>query len=138
MQRSEGISQVIDLSWLWTARASITEFIDIEKQARKEVNRLSALYKELFPTRHSRPSSLNRKVYNRAKQLYMQSHYWQRIKKARLELSGGRCEAQMRGCTGRATAVHHLSYIHLGDEALWDLRSVCESCHNKVSMRFKK
>ena len=117
---------------------TITEFIDIETEARRQLGRLSALYRELFPTRHSKPSAYNRSIYNRAKQIYLNSHHWRRIKDARLELSRYKCEAQMRGCTGKATAVHHLSYVHLGDEALWDLRCVCESCHKKVSMRFKK
>mgnify|MGYP003147313313 FL=1 len=116
----------------------INAFLETEKEARHQVSRLSKFYKELFPARHSKPSARNRAIYNRAKQLYMQSDNWQRVKKARIERAGGLCEAQTTGCTGDAEAVHHLSYAHLGDECLWDLRAVCKHCHNKVSRYGKK
>lgn len=118
--------------------SDINAFLETEKEARHQATRLAAYYKELFPTRHSKPSVRNRAIYNRAKQLYMQSENWQRIKHARIQLAGGICEAQTIGCTGDAQAVHHLSYAHLGDECLWDLRAVCKHCHNKVSRYGKK
>ena len=116
----------------------INEFLDIEQAARHQTTRLAAYYRELFPTRHSKPSAQNRKIYNRAKQLYMYSDSWHRIKNTRIQLANGICEAQTSGCTGDAQAVHHLSYAHLGDECLWDLRAVCTHCHHKVSKYGKK
>lgn len=32
-----------------------------------------------------------------------------------------------------ATQAHHTTYIHFGDEPLFELESVCESCHVKLT-----
>jgi hypothetical protein len=35
--------------------------------------------------------------------------------------------------SNRATEVHHLSYKHAGDEPLFELVSVCKSCHDRIT-----
>lgn len=63
---------------------------------------------------------------------YLQSPDWRRRRNKRLAMDGGRCQAQLDGCTGHATEVHHLSY-DLRPEPLFNLVSICRNCHEAVS-----
>jgi 5-methylcytosine-specific restriction endonuclease McrA len=31
----------------------------------------------------------------------------------------------------RATQVHHTTYKHVGNEFLWELRAICDECHDR-------
>lgn len=60
---------------------------------------------------------------------YLKTDAWAKKRDFVLERARGVCE----GCgTARATTVHHLTYEHAGDEFLWELRAVCEACHDKA------
>jgi hypothetical protein len=51
---------------------------------------------------------------------------WQAIRRKVLRRCGGVCE----GCLEKPAAhVHHLTYAHLGNELLFELRGVCRDCH---------
>jgi 5-methylcytosine-specific restriction endonuclease McrA len=51
---------------------------------------------------------------------------WKSLRQRVFARAAGVCE----GCgVLRATEVHHLSYEHLGNEFLWELRAVCRPCH---------
>lgn len=57
---------------------------------------------------------------------YIQSREWKIIRNRVMERAQHQCE----GCGQRyATEVHHLTYIHLGHEFLWELVAVCRDCH---------
>ncbi|CEF48290.1 unnamed protein product [uncultured bacterium] len=44
-----------------------------------------------------------------------------------------RCGGVCEGCgERRAVEVHHLTYAHLGEEYLWELRAVCARCHGRL------
>jgi hypothetical protein len=66
---------------------------------------------------------------------YYHSAEWRTKRQRVIQRAQGRCEAGMRGCSGRADQVHHLSYTHFGNEPLWDLRAVCVSCHEQITDR---
>jgi 5-methylcytosine-specific restriction endonuclease McrA len=43
------------------------------------------------------------------------------------------------GCGVRpASAVHHLTYDHLGDEFLWELKAICHECHDRFHLKNPK
>lgn len=63
---------------------------------------------------------------------YLESGQWQDLRSRRLELDRWRCQAMMSGCEGRAVQVHHLRYRYVFDEPLFDLASVCLSCHRRL------
>jgi hypothetical protein len=70
-----------------------------------------------------------RAEWRRRYDAYMNSPEWRAIRGLVLERAGGMCE----GCgIRRAVQVHHLTYEHLGDEFLWELRAVCVRCHERV------
>lgn len=94
---------------------------------------LADLYKKTFPTRSHEPTKEQRALWNQAKKNYLQSQNWQRLRQAKFEEVKGKCQAQMKQCQIYASEIHHISYWHIGDECLWDLRAVCRSCHAKVS-----
>ena len=94
---------------------------------------LADLYKKTFPTRNHEPTKEQRALWNQAKKNYLQSQNWQRLRQAKFEECQGKCQAQMRDCQIYASEIHHISYWHIGDECLWDLRAVCRNCHAKVS-----
>lgn len=54
---------------------------------------------------------------------------WKRKTALVMKRSNGICE----GCGERkATQVHHITYEHLYNEFLWELRAVCGECHERV------
>lgn len=60
---------------------------------------------------------------------YLETQEWKSLRNRVLARAQGQCE----GC-GRwpATEVHHLSYEHVGDEFLWELKAVCRDCHDRL------
>jgi 5-methylcytosine-specific restriction endonuclease McrA len=59
---------------------------------------------------------------------YMQSPEWKEKRKVVLKRDQYLCQ----GCLQeKATQVHHLSYDHLGKEPLFELISICDSCHEQ-------
>ena len=67
-------------------------------------------------------------------QAYLQTPEWQSKRALRRQVDRGDCQARLRGCEVKGYECHHLSYAHLGDEALWELRTVCGSCHHKITL----
>ena len=60
---------------------------------------------------------------------HLQSPKWKALRKKVIERAKGICE----GCgQNKATQAHHLNYERVGNEMLFDLVAVCESCHKKV------
>lgn len=60
---------------------------------------------------------------------YLQSPEWREKSRAVIRRANGTCE----GCGKRsATQAHHLTYAHVGDEFLWELRAVCTECHERA------
>jgi 5-methylcytosine-specific restriction endonuclease McrA len=62
---------------------------------------------------------------------YMSSSAW--AAKRLLVLKRDDCICKSCG-KAKATEVHHLSYIHFGDEPLFDLVSVCSKCHRRLTI----
>jgi len=60
---------------------------------------------------------------------YLRSPAWRERAAQVRRRAGGICE----GCgTQAATQVHHLTYKHVGKEFLWELRAICEECHDRI------
>ena len=60
---------------------------------------------------------------------YLRSAAWARRRARVLARAHDRCE----GCgEAKASAVHHLTYAHLGAEFLWELVALCHPCHARV------
>ncbi len=64
---------------------------------------------------------------------YLASPEWQRTRKRCLERDAYACQAQMKGCSGHAGEIHHLNYAHVFNEPLFELESVCHSCHQRIT-----
>jgi 5-methylcytosine-specific restriction endonuclease McrA len=66
-------------------------------------------------------------------QSYLQSDGWERTRGKVLQRAHFICEA----CgEERATQVHHVNYDDpRGEELLWNLRAVCDRCHEKITAR---
>jgi 5-methylcytosine-specific restriction endonuclease McrA len=61
---------------------------------------------------------------------YLRSAKWLDKREKVLIRDGYRCQACLNA---KATQVHHLTYKHAFDEPLFDLRSVCTPCHDKLT-----
>ena len=60
---------------------------------------------------------------------HLQSPRWSELRRQVYLRAGGICE----GCGKRPIAeVHHLSYEHLGNEFLWELKGLCSPCHERL------
>jgi len=60
---------------------------------------------------------------------YLETPKWREKRQAVLRRANHVCE----GCgLARATQAHHLTYEHIFDEFLWELRAVCKPCHDRA------
>ena len=60
---------------------------------------------------------------------YRRTPIWQGKRARVLKRANGLCE----GCLdAKATVVHHTTYAHMGDELLYELVALCQSCHAKA------
>ncbi len=67
-------------------------------------------------------------AYRERYHAYLQTPEWRERSQAVLRRAGFVCE----GCgKANATQAHHLSYDHVGNEFLWELRAVCRPCHER-------
>ncbi len=63
---------------------------------------------------------------------YIESHpHWQKVRQARFEFDGGRCVVCHADLKGTKFETHHLSYIHLGNEHMTDVITLCPR-HHKI------
>jgi hypothetical protein len=60
---------------------------------------------------------------------YLQTSAWTRKRSQVMQRENYLCE----GCRDfRATVVHHMTYDHIGQELLYELRALCANCHEKA------
>lgn len=64
---------------------------------------------------------------------YLRSREWEERRAKVLERDSHTCRAVLPGCLTRATQVHHLSYAHYRFEPLYELISLCRSCHQRIT-----
>lgn len=60
---------------------------------------------------------------------YLSSVAWKRKRSLVLERDNYVCQGCMQQ---RATQAHHLTYAHVGHELLFELVSVCDTCHHTL------
>ena len=60
---------------------------------------------------------------------YIRSPKWQKKRLLILKRCGGLCEGCMEN---NAKEVHHLTYKHFGDELLFELVALCQTCHGRI------
>lgn len=69
---------------------------------------------------------------------YIQSHpHWQEVRAARFRFDEGRCVV----CHSDVSAgfeTHHLNYMHLGNEHMRDVITLCSSCHTKFHNNWRR
>lgn len=59
---------------------------------------------------------------------HMVSPKWRTIRAKVIARAGAICE----GCASApAVQAHHMTYVHMGDEFLWELKAVCKRCHDR-------
>jgi 5-methylcytosine-specific restriction endonuclease McrA len=56
---------------------------------------------------------------------YLKSEQWKKLRLQILERDSGTCQI----CGDKAETVHHLTYKHLKNEYLFELVSLCATCH---------
>lgn len=64
---------------------------------------------------------------------YLLTPEWRRKADRRLAFDRWQCQARLDGCTKTATQAHHLTYKHLREEPLFDIVSICKSCHDRTT-----
>jgi hypothetical protein len=64
-------------------------------------------------------------------QQYLQTAEWKNKSQTVLKRANFLCE----GCgSNRATQAHHITYEHVFNEFLWELKAVCRSCHERAHL----
>lgn len=85
--------------------------------------RLEAVSPPAEPSQDLKP-----RLYGRAYRAYLRTPEWQERRLLVLQRAGYICEGCLKA---PATQVHHMSYEHCGDEFAWELRAVCDPCHDR-------
>lgn len=67
---------------------------------------------------------------------YLKSERWTRKRQQVFAHYGKRCYACRKAA--KVLHVHHLSYVHLGNEPLTDLIPLCVPCHKEVTRRYRR
>ncbi|MAS95000.1 MAG: hypothetical protein CMO55_17530 [Verrucomicrobiales bacterium] len=67
--------------------------------------------------------------FDRWYQSYLTTPEWRIKRDAVLKRAGHMCEGCLKW---KATEVHHLTYVRVGREMLFDLVAVCEICHREI------
>jgi len=62
---------------------------------------------------------------------YLKSGEWRERRRLVLQRDGYLCQACLQA---EASQVHHLTYDHVFAEPLFDLRAVCQSCHERITV----
>jgi len=66
---------------------------------------------------------------------YLKTPAWRERSSAAIKRAGGVCE----GCGVRpAVHAHHVTYEHVGEEFLWELRAVCTACHDRAHAKVER
>lgn len=74
-------------------------------------------------------STMIKKQYADSYAIYRQSKQWRDKRDKAMKRDNYLCQ----GClTNKATVAHHTTYDNVGDELLFQLISLCETCHSKV------
>lgn len=63
---------------------------------------------------------------------YLDSDAWKERREACFEMKGRTCTAALKGCQESAAQAHHITYRHAGQEPVFELEPICESCHEKL------
>jgi len=69
---------------------------------------------------------------------YIEKHpHWQRVRQVRLKFDNYQC-AFCHCDVSEKFETHHLSYLHLGDERITDVVTLCTKCHSKFHNNWQK
>lgn len=62
---------------------------------------------------------------------YLNTDKWKSIRLKRLRLDHYQCQGCAEDVDERTANIHHLSYLHFGDEFLYELITLCRKCHSR-------
>lgn len=70
---------------------------------------------------------------------YIEKHpHWQAVRVARFSFDGGRCVICHQDLTNARYETHHMSYMHLGNEHLTDVVTLCPKHHSLFHRNWQK
>ena len=111
--------------------SKVPEVIVDETIAQEFEKRCSEFYSQRsrdFATKKQEESERWKRWYSE----YLSSNEWRQRRLKVLSRDKNTCQACL---DSPATEVHHLTYERVGNEPLFDLVSICSSCHQKVHNR---
>ena len=105
---------------------SFPEFVKHGRMYHDAISALRALRSSEFIAEREEENQQWWSTYND----YLRSPQWQSKRRKVLQRAGGVCEC----CLERhAAQVHHTTYQHVGNEPLWELRAICNECHESLT-----
>lgn len=87
------------------------------------------IYKEYFAIQEELGDIKKNSFFSKYEE-YLNSNIWKDKRDRVLKRDNYVCQACLRN---KATEVHHKTYKHVFDEPLFELTSVCRSCHEKIT-----
>lgn len=97
---------------------------DDDLQSKREQQRNAEI--EMVTKEYGTKKEANRQDFLAWYNSYLNSQEWKRKRNLVLKRDNYICQ----GCLlSKATQVHHLTYKHVGEELLFELVSICDTCH---------
>lgn len=91
-------------------------------------NQAWADYNQRFEKRRKLEVKMVEDIWNRNRDLYMNSPEWKKLRALVFERANYICE----GCReAKATDCHHTTYDNIGQEFLFELLALCKECHDR-------
>lgn len=70
---------------------------------------------------------------------YIRTHpHWQKVREARFRFDNGCCAVCHQDLKNARWETHHLSYMHLGNERIRDVLTLCPACHTMFHNNWRK
>ncbi len=126
--------QIVHKRYCYDCGTAVSNFIKTEDAEREgvsavEKDRIASISRAYAAGRDARFQSLVSDAAERSQPENLRSPDWKRKSGLVLRRAGHICE----GCLSRpATQVHHLTYAHMYREFAWELRAVCDVCHERI------
>lgn len=105
------------------------DYIEIDHDLRQKTKARLNFYKSVMREHQHRRNVQNLRKEWKDYETFLKSPDWKRLRRQALERDKHICQLRHRGCTRRATIVHHITYDRWREKHVQDVISVCRPCH---------
>lgn len=96
---------------------------------------ISQAQSDAWREKHDQEQARRKREWFEDYNVYLRSPEWRKRRAKVMKRAGGICESCLEA---PAVQVHHTTYVHVKNEPLWELRAICEDCHELITKLDRK